>query len=268
MNPVPIIQLMSIGATFRDGRGFTEVLHDINLSVMPGEIVVVTGRTGSGKTTLLQIAGSVLLPSQGKVLFEGKAVSPLESSRARHRRRHVGFVLSEDNLLANFKVIENVALQLELDGLSPAKAHIKAYEALSTLEVDRLSPLRAKNLSASEAQLVALARASVGEKRIILIDEPFAKLTPADAERFIAALRKLTAAGAACLLTTDYTNSWDWADRVFHLDKGHLSAVSQTTPPTSTVPTSSVPAAAPPQPPRLETKPDGSLANRESSLGE
>src|SRR6266700_1525827 len=115
------------------GSGPTEVhaLHEITLSVERGQLVAIMGPSGSGKSTLLMIAGSLELPTSGDVLVAGRELSRLSSNdRARMRRRSIGYVFQDFNLLAGLTAVENVALPLELDGVAARLAHAAGMKAL------------------------------------------------------------------------------------------------------------------------------------------
>src|SRR6266851_7606783 len=149
------------------------MVHAVSLSVDRGEMVAVMGPSGSGKSTLLTIAGTLEEPSSGQVLVGGQPVGATShAARARLRRRTIGYVFQDFNLLPGLTAAENVALPLELDGLSAGKARAAGLRALEELGLaDRASQFP-DQLSGGERQRAAIARAMVGERHLLLADEP------------------------------------------------------------------------------------------------
>jgi putative ABC transport system ATP-binding protein len=163
-------QIQLDGAARWFGSGHTEVvaLHPTDLAVEAGELLAVMGPSGSGKTTLLSLVGGLDRPSAGRVLVGGADVGALKSrDLAVLRRRTVGYVFQEFNLLAGLTAIENVSLPLELDGLSLAEAGAAAGEALASVGLSALATRFPDDLSGGEQQRVAIARALVGRATAI-----------------------------------------------------------------------------------------------------
>src|SRR5436309_11453722 len=151
---------------YADGRVEVHALRDVSLTVDEGELVAVMGPSGSGKSTLLTIAGTLEEPTTGEVLVGGAAVSDMSrNDRARLRRRSIGYVFQDFNLLAGLTAAENVSLPLELDGTRSKAARGIALEALEQLGLaDRAGHFQ-DELSGGERQRVAIARAVVGDRR-------------------------------------------------------------------------------------------------------
>ena len=214
------------------GAGPTEVhaLREVDLSVEGGELVAVMGPSGSGKSTLLTIAGSLEEPTSGRVLVDDVELSSVSrSDQAKMRRRSIGYVFQDFNLLPGLTALENVTLPLELDGVGAKSARAVGVEALEELGVADREARFPDELSGGERQRVAIARAIVGERRLLLADEPTGALDSVNGEAVMRLLRAATQRGVAGVVVTHEANLASWADRVVFLRDGHV--VDQTVPP-------------------------------------
>jgi putative ABC transport system ATP-binding protein len=214
------------------GEGPTQVgaLYGVNLSVEQGELVAVMGPSGCGKTTLLAIAGTLEEPTSGEVLVDGIDAATLSrDARARLRRRSIGYVFQDFNLLAGLTAVENVALPLELDGVGASKARMVGMEALDELGVADRANQFPDELSGGERQRVAIARAIVGDRHLLLADEPTGALDSVNGEAVMRLLRAACKTGVAGVVVTHDAQLASWADRVVFLRDGRI--VDQTPPP-------------------------------------
>jgi putative ABC transport system ATP-binding protein len=214
------------------GEGSNEVcaLRDINLSVDEGSLVAVMGASGSGKSTLLTIAGSLEEPTSGDVVVGGRSFSTMSrNDKARMRRRSVGFVFQDYNLLAGLSAVENVSLPLELDGLTAKKARALGMNALEELGLADRASSYPDQLSGGERQRVSIARAVVGERRLLLADEPSGALDSTNGEAVMRLVLAACRRGVAAVVVTHDAQLASWADRVVFLRDGHV--VDQTIPP-------------------------------------
>jgi putative ABC transport system ATP-binding protein len=205
------------------GRGPTAVtaLAGIDLEVAPGELVAVMGPSGSGKSTLLNIAGGLDRPTSGQVTVDGQRLGELSRSQlARLRRRSVGYVFQDLNLLPSLTAAENVALPLELDGAGIRKSRKAALDALAEVDMADLAGRFPDGMSGGQQQRVAIARALVGERRLVLADEPTGALDSVTGEAVLRLLRARVDAGAAGVLVTHEARHAGWADRVVFLRDG------------------------------------------------
>ena len=205
------------------GRDTTTVqaLDGVSLEVRAGELVAVMGPSGSGKSTLLNLAGGLDAPTSGQVVIEGQDLGTLsKDALARLRRRRVGFVFQDFNLIPSLSAVENVALPLELDGQRVGKARRRALDALRTVGVDELADRYPDKMSGGQQQRVAIARALVGDRRLVLADEPTGALDSHTGEGVLRVLRERCDAGAAGLLVTHEARHAAWADRVVFLRDG------------------------------------------------
>nr|MDT0660606.1 ABC transporter ATP-binding protein [Micromonospora sp. DSM 115978] len=213
------------------GSGPTEVhaLREIDLSVRGGELVAVMGPSGSGKSTLLTIAGTLEEPTSGEVFVAGHELTGLSrNDRARLRRRSIGFVFQDYNLLPGLTAVENVALPLELDGVKARVARVAAMESLAKLGLTERAAHYPDELSGGESQRVAIARAVVGERRLLLADEPTGALDSLSGETVMRMLRLASQSGVAGVVVTHDAQLASWADRVVFLRDGRV--VDQTAP--------------------------------------
>ena len=214
------------------GSGPTEVhaLCEVDLSVEHGELVAIMGPSGSGKSTLLTIAGSLEQATSGQVLVDGVDLATMSrSDQARMRRRSIGYVFQDFNLLAGLTAVENVTLPLELDGVRAKAAREKGLEVMEQLDVAGHADRYADELSGGERQRVAITRAVVGERGLLLADEPTGALDSVNGEAVMRLLRGATRRGVAGVVVTHEAQLASWADRVVFLRDGHV--VDQTVAP-------------------------------------
>ena len=213
------------GATRWFGNGHTEVvaLHPTDLTVNVGELVAVMGPSGSGKTTLLSLVGGLDRPSGGRVTVAGQDVGKLDPrGLAVLRRRSVGYVFQDLNLLSGLTARENVSLPLELDGRPLAEARAAAAEVLASVGLADLGDRYPDDLSGGEQQRVAIARALVGGRRILLADEPTGALDSITGESVMRLLRTHCDQGGTGILVTHDAAHAAWADRVVFLRDGRI----------------------------------------------
>jgi putative ABC transport system ATP-binding protein len=219
-----VLELRGVSKTYGTGAGAVEALRDVGLSVDAGAMVAVMGPSGSGKSTLLTIAGSLEDPTSGEVLIGGAALSGMSrNAKARLRRRSVGFVFQAFNLLPGLTAAENVALPLELDGIAGRAARAAAIQALEGLGLGERASRFPDELSGGERQRVAIARAVVGERRLLLADEPSGALDSANAEEVMRLLHEACKRGVAAVVVTHDAQLASWADRVVFLRDGQVT---------------------------------------------
>ncbi|MCU1501667.1 MAG: transporter ATP-binding protein [Ilumatobacteraceae bacterium] len=212
--------------TKRYGHGPTEVnaLRGVDLCVDPGELVAVMGPSGSGKSSLLTIAGSLEAPTSGEVFVGGADLLAMSRNEtARLRRRSIGYVFQDFNLLAGLTAAENVALPLELDGTSVKVARRAAMLALGELGLDDKASRFPDQLSGGERQRVAVARAVVGDRRLLLADEPSGALDSENGEAVMRLVRAACSRGVAGVVVTHDAQLASWADRVIFLRDGRVA---------------------------------------------
>ena len=170
--PTPVLELAGVSKVYGEGASEVHALRGVDLTVAAGELVAVMGPSGSGKSSLLTIAGSLERPTTGAVRVDGQELTGRSGDeRAALRRRSIGYVFQEFNLLPGLTAAENVAMPLELDGVPARTARTQALDALDQLGVADRADHVPDDLSGGERQRVAIARAIIGERRLVLIAE-------------------------------------------------------------------------------------------------
>ena len=223
------LELRGVSKVYGEGATEVHALTGVDLSVDAGSLVAVMGASGSGKSTLLTIAGSLEDPTAGEVYVGGRPLSSLSrNGKARLRRQAIGYVFQDYNLLAGLRAVENVSLPLELDGTSARKAQVVAMEALEDFGLKDRASRYPDQLSGGERQRVAIARAVVGERKLVLADEPSGALDSTNAEAVMRLMLAACHRGSAAVVVTHDAQLASWADRVVFLRDGRI--VDQTTP--------------------------------------
>jgi putative ABC transport system ATP-binding protein len=216
-----VLELVAV--TRVHGAGATEVLalREVSFTAYAGELVAVMGPSGSGKSTLLTLAGGLDTPTSGVVRVEGTDLAGLgQRGRAAMRRTSIGYVFQDFNLIPALTAIENVALPGELDGQGTRASRKSARIALDEVGIGDLASRFPDEMSGGQQQRVAIARAIVGERRLILADEPTGALDSETGEEVLRLLRARCDAGAAGVLVTHEARHAAWADRVVFLRDG------------------------------------------------
>ncbi|GAA1391859.1 ABC transporter ATP-binding protein [Luteococcus peritonei] len=218
-----ILEMRGVSRHYESGANQVLALDGLDLSVEAGEFVAVMGPSGSGKSTLLAVAGGLDEASSGEVLIDGRSLAGLGRDQlAELRRRGVGYVFQDFNLVPILSARENVMLPLELDGARPQQARAQAEKALCRVGLDALGDRPVEQLSGGQRQRVAVARGIVGERRLLLADEPTGSLDSTTGDEVLSLLRDLADEGAAVVLVTHDARHAGWADRVVFLRDGRL----------------------------------------------
>jgi putative ABC transport system ATP-binding protein len=201
MSSPNMIELRQVSKSYGHGDAEVHALHEISLAALQGQMVAVMGPSGSGKTTLLTIAGTLEDPTTGEVLIDGQPVRNMSrAAKAQLRRRTVGYVFQDFNLLPGLTAAENVSLPLELDGISARKARLAALTALDGLGLGDRAGHYPDQLSGGERQRVAIARAMIGERRLVLADEPSGALDSVNGEGVMRLLHSACMVGGMTVL--------------------------------------------------------------------
>jgi putative ABC transport system ATP-binding protein len=231
MSTGPILFLDNVSRVHGQGETAVRALDGVSLTVQAGELVAVMGPSGSGKSTLLNLAGGLDRPSSGRVVIEGAEVGAMSlGALAALRRRSVGFVFQDFNLIPSLTAVENVALPLELDGQRVRKARLVAMDSLIAVGIPELADRYPDKMSGGQQQRVAIARALVGNRRLVLADEPTGALDSQTGEAVLRVLRARCDAGASGLLVTHEARHAAWADKVVFLRDGVLVDSTGTSP--------------------------------------
>ncbi len=219
-----VLELRKVSRSYGQGAAEVRALLDVDLTVRAGSMVAVMGPSGSGKSTLLTIAGSLEEPSSGEVWVCGQELGTMSrNDRARLRRRSIGYVFQDFNLLPGLTAAENVTLPLELDGMSARKARVAGLKSLGELGLGDRAEHFPDQLSGGERQRVAIARAVVGEHRLLLADEPSGALDSANGEAVMRLIHGACKRGLAAVVVTHDAQLASWADRVVFLRDGRVT---------------------------------------------
>jgi putative ABC transport system ATP-binding protein len=215
------LELRDVTRVHGSGPAAVRALAGVSLRVRPGELLGVMGPSGSGKSTLLQLAGGLDEPTDGTVVVAGVDLgAQSRAGRAALRRRHIGYVFQDFNLIPALTAAENVSLPRELDGARARAARADALAALHEVGVDDLADRFPDELSGGQRQRVAIARALVGSRRLLLADEPTGALDSHAGEAVLKLIRSRCDAGAAGVLVTHEARHAAWADRIVFLRDG------------------------------------------------
>jgi len=219
-----VLEMRQVSRTYGQGAAEVHALTGIDLSVESGSMVAVMGPSGSGKSTLLTIAGSLEDPTSGDVVVCGEDLATLSrNGKARLRRRSIGFVFQDFNLLPGLTAAENVSLPLELDGVPARRARKAGLGALDSLGLADKASSFPDQLSGGERQRVAIARAVVGEHQLLLADEPSGALDSANGEAVMRLIHAACKRGMAAVVVTHDAQLASWADRVVFLRDGRVT---------------------------------------------
>jgi putative ABC transport system ATP-binding protein len=220
-----MLELRTVSKSYGLGSAEVHALREVSLTVGEGAMVAVMGPSGSGKSTLLTIAGTLEEPTSGEVLIAGQPASSLSrNAKARLRRRVIGYVFQDFNLLPGLTAAENVSLPLELDGLSARRARAAGVAALERFGLGERAGHYPDQLSGGERQRVAIARAMVGERRLLLADEPSGALDSVNAQAVMRLLHEACKdAGMTAVVVTHDAQLASWADRVVFLRDGRVT---------------------------------------------
>lgn len=221
----PVIEVRNLTRSYSDGESALVACNGVDLSVKSGEILCIMGASGSGKSTLLRLLGGLDVPTEGEVMALGESLSSLTvESRASFRRDNVGFIFQNYRLLPRFSVLENVGFKCIIRG-TPAKFwKPNALELLKRVGLEGVEGRRSDRLSGGQQQRVGIARALMGEPRIILADEPTGNLDTANSLEIMRLITRLVASRPAgcCVFVTHDEQIASFADRVVEMRDGRL----------------------------------------------
>ena len=220
-----MITLANIQRLYRSDEVETTALRDIEFTVGEGEFVAVMGPSGSGKSTLLNVLGLIDRPTAGRHIFLEQEVGDLnEAERARLRRDHIGFIFQSFNLIDELTIAENIELGLTYRGGSAKDRKAKVADAMDRVGVGHRARHYPHQLSGGQQQRAAIARAVVGEPRLLLADEPTGNLDTANGAQVMDILKGLNADGATIVMVTHSPSHADQAKRVVNMLDGRVVA--------------------------------------------
>ncbi len=225
MSAAALIECRGVNKRYGEGGLSVAVLKNLDLVLHEGEDLAITGASGSGKSTLLHLLGGLDAPDSGEVTVRGEAINRIsERARCRWRNREVGFIYQFHHLLAEFTVLENVAMPLLIAGRRLGGVRHDATALLERAGLAARALHKPHELSGGERQRVAICRALMSSPRIILADEPTGNLDRDTASRVIEVLFDIKARSQATLVIVTHDETLaKKCTRVAHLENGHLS---------------------------------------------
>lgn len=220
----PILTATDIAMRFGEGPNAVHALRGVSLELRRGEVLMLMGPSGSGKTTLLQVIGALLRPTSGRITLDGANITNLaEDARNRVRLENFGFVFQSYNLFPTLRAWENAAIALDLKGVRGDPAEQRARHLLTQVGLSDRAEHYPGKLSGGQKQRVAIARALAADPPIVLADEPTAALDSESGTKVIALLRRLADHdGRAVVIVTHDNRITQFADRIIHLEDGHI----------------------------------------------
>ena len=218
-----MIQTRELTRIFRAEEVETTALNKVNININQGEFVAIMGPSGCGKSTLLNILGLLDTPTSGEFKFFDEDVAGFnERQRARLRKKNIGFVFQNFNLIDQFTVFENVELPLIYLGLSAKERRILVEEALEKMQMSHRKKHYPSQLSGGQQQRVAIARAVVSDPKFILADEPTGNLDSSHGDEVMNLLSNLNQAGTTIIMVTHSQRDAEYAQRVIMLFDGQV----------------------------------------------
>jgi len=220
----PVVSIKNLNHHFGKGSLRQQILFDLNLDLLPGEIVLVTGPSGSGKTTLLTLIGGLRSPQSGQVQVLGQELVGATEDKLVQVRRHIGYIFQSHNLLKSLTACQNVQMSLQLHpSISPVEAVAKSTAILTTVGLTNHVHHYPDHLSGGQKQRVAIARALVSRPQLVLADEPTAALDSQSGRNVVELMQQLAKdRGCTILLVTHDNRILDIADRIIHIEDGHI----------------------------------------------
>jgi putative ABC transport system ATP-binding protein len=218
----PVVQIANLNQSLGKGEVRKQILFNIHLRLMPGEIVIMTGPSGSGKSTLLTLIGALRTVEDGELFVFGENLNGMNAQKLIDIRRKIGFIFQAHNLFDALTAIQNVKIGLELHPYSAAEIEEKASAVLQQVGLGHRISHKPQNLSGGQRQRVAIARAIVNNPRLILADEPTAALDKESGREVVTIFQRMRDAGATILLVTHDNRILDAADRIVNMVDGNI----------------------------------------------
>lgn len=225
MDHVPLLQVEAARRVFPQGGGGERVVavDDVTFIGEAGQFICVFGASGSGKSTLLNIIGGLEIADGGAVHVAGIDIGALgEQERTEMRLRLIGMIFQDDNLIDEFTAVENVSFPLELMGVPRHEAKASALSHLTQVGISEFAERLPPTMSGGQRQRVGIARALVGERKILLADEPTGSLDSAATLAIFSLIREACRDGALAVVASHDPRCHDFADRVLHMIDGEL----------------------------------------------
>ena len=226
LRPPPLIAAREVSKIYRMGDNEVAALDHVSVAVDEGEFVAIQGTSGSGKSTLLNLFGGLDHPTSGEIVFEQKSLAPFtKKEMARYRRRSVGMIFQNFNLITTMTASENIRLALAFGGLRGRERDARAEELLSRVGLAGRLDHRPSELSGGEQQRVAIARALANRPRVLLADEPTGNLDSTRAHELLALLREMVDRDrlTVIMVTHDHELARSFSDRIVYMKDGRIT---------------------------------------------
>lgn len=181
------------------------VIDDIDLEVNPGDFLIITGKSGAGKTTLGRLLIRDLIPTKGKIIFDGEDISKIPNSKVPLLRRKIGFIFQDFKIIPDKTIAENIAIALEIAGYNPNKIQEKVNRLLDTVGLPKKGSLFPLQLAGGEIQRASIARAIAADPQVLFADEPTGNLDEATSIEIFDLLKKINADGTTIIMSTHDT---------------------------------------------------------------
>jgi putative ABC transport system ATP-binding protein len=230
---LPVVAIHHVSQTFGHGELAVQALKPTTMSVEAGELVALLGPSGSGKSTLLLAISLIQPPTAGRILIDGQTLyddGPTGIDVRAFRRRKIGFIFQQHNLIPFLTALENVALMLQINGVGRLESARRAKDLLGYLEIAHRANSLPARLSGGEQQRVAIGRALANEPALVLADEPTAALDTERGTKVMAMLRRIARERRSAVIAVTHDHRMiEGFDTVYHLDDGRLARVQRST---------------------------------------
>ncbi|MDP3167485.1 ABC transporter ATP-binding protein [Hydrogenophaga sp.] len=224
-----VVDIHDVSQTFGHGESAVQALKPTSLSIKAGELVALIGPSGSGKSTLLLAISLIQPPTTGRIVIDGQILfdeGPTGIDVRAFRRSKIGFIFQQHNLIPFLTALENVALMLQINGVSRRESTRRANELLDTLEIGHRAHSLPAQLSGGEQQRVAIGRALANDPVLILADEPTAALDTKRGTKVMAMLRQIARERRSAVIAVTHDHRMiEGFDTVYHLEDGRLARV-------------------------------------------
>jgi putative ABC transport system ATP-binding protein len=230
---LPVVEIHHVSQTFGHGELAVQALKPTTMSVEAGELVALLGPSGSGKSTLLLAISLIQPPTAGRIVIDGQTLyddGPTGIDVRAFRRRKIGFIFQQHNLIPFLTALENVALMLQINGVGRLESARRAKDLLGYLEIAHRANSLPARLSGGEQQRVAIGRALANEPALVLADEPTAALDTERGTKVMAMLRRIARERRSAVIAVTHDHRMiEGFDTVYHLDDGRLARVQRST---------------------------------------
>jgi putative ABC transport system ATP-binding protein len=225
---LPAVTCRSVAKTYGEGETTVQALRGIDLSIHPGELMMLVGPSGCGKTTLISIIAGILDKSDGDCQVFGENLSAMRpGERTAWRRDNAGFVFQSFNLMPALTATENVAIPLLIRGTPHAEALERAADMLNRVGLGNRRHALPAQLSGGQQQRVAIGRALVHEPRLVVCDEPTSALDHETGHQVMEVLRSIATEGERTLVVVTHDERiFEFADSIARMDDGRITAVT------------------------------------------